>query len=147
MSTRRLAAILLAMTLLLAGCITDEDEDKQFSISDSPAPVTDNNNDDLADIMMEYGNISWSELKIVMDGSDSDLKTCYPSNQDIASDCTYDKDDDPYWTEGETLTIRENGKGLCNAGDNGGCKMVFQIKTVSSEGEESLLQELEVTVE
>ena len=65
MGTRRLAAILLAMTLLLAGCITDEDEDKQFSISDSPAPVTDNNNDELADILMEYGEIAWSELRIV----------------------------------------------------------------------------------
>ena len=148
MSTRRLAAILLAMTLLLAGCITDEDEDKQFSISDSPAPVTDNNNDDLADIMMEYGNISWSELKIVMGHSDSDSSICYPSSQDVLSDCTYDEDGDTYWNEGETVTIKE-GKGVCSGpeSDIGGCKMTFQIKTVSSEGEESLLQELKVTVE
>ena len=95
MDTRCLVAILLAMTVLLAGCITDEN--KQFSISDSPAPVTDNNNDDLADILMEYGNISWSELKIVMDESDSDQKTCYPSSQDIVSDCTYAEDGDLYW--------------------------------------------------
>ena len=148
MSTRRLAAVLLAMTLLLAGCITDEDEDKQFSISDSPAPVTDNNNDELADILMEYGGIAWSELRIELHHSDSDPRICYPSSQDILSDCTYDEDGDTYWNEGETVTIRE-GKGVCSGpeSDIGGCKMTFQIKTVSSEGEESLLQELEVTVE
>tara|TARA_B100000579_G_scaffold390302_1_gene364685 strand:+ start:343 stop:783 length:441 start_codon:yes stop_codon:yes gene_type:complete len=146
MNIRRLVVILLTISLFLSGCIF-EDKDNQFTAIDSQSPITDNDNDDLADIMMEYGNISWSELKIVMDESDSDLKTCNPSSQDIVSDCTYDEDDDPYWTEGETLTIRENGKGLCNAGDNGGCKMVFQIKTVSSDGEEKLLQEVKVTVE
>ncbi len=146
MDIRRLVVILLTISLFFSGCIFDN-KDEQFSITDSPAPITDNNNDDLADIMMEYGNISWSELKIIMDESDSDEKTCYPSSQDIVSDCTYDEDDDPYWTEGETLTIRENSKGLCNAGDNGGCKMTFIIKTVNSSGDEKLLQEVKVTVE
>ena len=146
MGPRCLTAILLAMTLLLAGCITDED--KQFSISDSPAPVTDNNNDDLADILMEYGEIAWSELRIELHSSDSDPTICYPSSQDILSDCTYDEDGDTYWNEGETVTIKE-GLGVCSGpeSDIGGCKMTFQIKTISSEGEESLLQELEVTVE
>ena len=67
-----------------------------------------------------------------------------PSSQDILSDCTYDEDGDTYWNEGETVTIRE-GKGVCSGpeSDIGGCKMTFQIKTVSSEGEESLLQELD----
>ena len=59
-----------------------------------------------------------------------------------------DEDGDTYWNEGETVTIRE-GKGVCSGpeSDIGGCKMTFQIKTIDSEGEESLLQELEVTVE
>ena len=148
MQIRRMAVVLLAMMLPLAGCITDEDEDKQFSISDSPAPVTDNNNDELADILMEYGEIAWSELRIELHHSDSGPRICYPSSQDILSDCTYDEDDDSYWNEGETVTIKE-GEGVCNGpeSDIGGCKMTFQIKTVSSEGEESLLQELAVTVE
>ncbi len=148
MHIRRMAVVLLAMMLPLAGCITDEDEDKQFSISDSPAPVTDNNNDDLADILMEYGEIAWSELRIELHHSDSDPRICFPSSQDILSDCTYDEDGDTYWSEGETVTIKE-GNGVCSGpeSDIGGCKMTFQIKTVSSEGEESLLQELAVTVE
>ena len=63
-------------------------------------------------------------------------------------DNLYDEDGDTYWNEGETVTIRE-GKGVCGGpeSDIGGCKMTFQIKTVNSEGEESLLQELKVTVE
>ena len=148
MHIRRMAVVLLAMMLPLAGCITGEDEDKQFSISDSPAPVTDNNNDDLADILMEYGEIAWSELRIELHHSDSDPRICFPSSQDILSDCTYDEDGDTYWSEGETVTIKE-GNGVCSGpeSDIGGCKMTFQIKTVSSEGEESLLQELAVTVE
>ena len=148
MDTRCLVAILLAMTVLLAGCITDGDEDKQFSISDSPAQVTDNNNDELADILMEYGEIAWSELRIELHHSDSDPRICYPSSQDILSDCVYDEDDDNYWNEGETVTIKE-GKGVCSGpeSDIGGCKMTFQIKTIDSDGEENLLQELEVTVE
>ena len=148
MDTRCLVAILLAMTVLLAGCITDGDEDKQFSISDSPAQVTDNNNDELADILMEYGEIAWSKLRIELHQGDSDAKICYPSNQDVLSDCTYDEDGDVYWNEGETVTIKE-GKGVCNGpeSDIGGCKLIFQIKTIDSDGEESLLQELKVTVE
>ena len=148
MNTRCLAAIVLAMILLLAGCITDGDGDKQFSISDSPTPVSDNNNDELADILMEYGEIAWSELRIELHRADSGSEICYPSDQDVSSDCTYDEDGDVYWNEGETVTIKE-GKGVCNGpeSDIGGCKLIFQIKTIDSDGEESLLQELKVTVE
>ena len=146
MNNRRFMAILLTITLFLSGCVFG-DEDNQFSGSDSSSPITDNVNDDLVDIMMEYGNLSWSELKIEIDSSDSDPETCYSSSQDMSSDCIYDEDSDLYWTVGETLTIRENGKALCNAGDNGGCKMTFIIKTVSPEGEEKLLQEIKVTVQ
>ena len=144
MNKRRVVVVLLTIALFIGGCILEE---KQFSGSDSSAPITDNNNDDLADILMETGNISWSELKIELGSSDSDPKTCYSSSHESSGDCTYDEDDDPYWTEGETVTIRENGKGLCNAGDNGGCKMTFLVKTISSNGEENLLQEIDVTVE
>ena len=148
MDTRCLVAILLAMTVLLAGCITDEDEDKQFSISDSPAQVTDNNNDELADILMEYGEIAWSKLRIELHQGDSDAKICYPSNQDVLSDCTYDEDGDVYWNEGETVIIKEEA-GVCGGpeSDIGGCKLTFQIKSIDSYGEEILLQELKVTVE
>ena len=144
MEIRRLIVVLLTVALFIGGCILEE---KQFSGSDSSAPITDNNNDDLADILMETGNLSWSELKIELGSSDSDSKICYSSSHESSGDCTFDEDDDPYWTEGETITIRENGKGLCNAGDNGGCKMTFVIKTISSNGEENLLQEIDVTVE
>ena len=144
MEIRRLVVVLLTVALFIGGCILEE---KQFSGSDSSAPITDNNNDDLADILMETGNLSWSELKIELESSDSDSKTSYSSSHESSGDCTFDEDDDPYWTEGETITIRENGKGLCNAGDNGGCKMTFLIKTIRSNGEENLLQEIDVTVE
>ena len=146
MNNRRFIAILLTITLFLSGCVFD-DKDNQFSGSDSSSPITDNDNDDLVDILMEYGNLSWSELKIEIDGSDSDPKTCYSSSQNMSSDCIYDEDDNPYWTAGEILTIRENGQGLCNAGDNGGCKMTFIIKSISLDGEENLLQEIKVTVQ
>ena len=144
MEIRRLVVLLLTVALFIGGCILEE---KQFSGSDSSAPITDNNYDDLADILMETGNLSWSELKIELKSDDTDSNTCYSTSHESSSDCTYDEDDDPYWTEGETVTIRENGKGLCNAGDNGGCKMTFLIKTISSNGEEKLLQEIDVTVE
>ena len=146
MHTRRLAAILLTITLLLSGCILD-DKDNQFTGSDSASAITDNMNDDLADIVMNEGNISWSELRIAMDEDDSDEKTCTSSNQDSSSSCIYDEDNDPYWSAGETITIRENGVGLCGAGDNGGCKMTFIIKTMNADGEEKVLQEIKVTVQ
>lgn len=144
MDIRRLVVVLLTITLLLGGCILEE---KQFSGSDSSSPITDSTNDDLADILMETGNLSWSELKIELKSDDSGAITCYSSSDESSGDCTYDEDDSLYWTAGETITIRENGKGLCNAGDNGGCKMTFMIKTIDSDGEENLLQEIKVTVQ
>ena len=146
MNKRRVVVVPLTITLFLSGCIFG-DEDNQFNGSDSPSPITDNVNDDLADITIEYGNISWSKLKIYLGDDDTSADICYSSSQDTSSDCIYDEDDDLYWTVGETITIRENGKGLCNAGDNGGCNMTFIIKTITPNGEEKLLQEIKVTVQ
>ena len=163
MKNRRFLAILLAITLFLAGCTAEEEEEEsppadeapglvtfQFDGSDSAAAVTDGNNDDLLDVLMVKGeDIAWAKLKIEMNNPDSDPVVCIPSDQDSSSPCTYDEDASQYWSVNESITIKERDSGICNGpdADIGGCELTFRIMIVNPGEDEKIIDEITVTVQ
>jgi hypothetical protein len=159
MKNRRILAILLAITLFLAGCTAedlDEDEDEDssdaynFEGSDSAAAVTDGNNDDLLDVLMVKGeDIAWSKLKIEMDNRDADPVICLPSDQESSSPCTYDEDDSQYWSVNESITIKERNSGVCSGpeSDIGGCEININIIMTNPDEDEIIIGEITVTAQ
>lgn len=158
MKNRRLLAILLATTLVLAGCTTeDTDEDPEYSFdfegSDSVAAVTNDGGDDLLDVVMVEGeDIAWSDLKIEMDNRDADPVICLPSTDDASnsSECTYDEDDSPYWSVNESITIKEGeNSGVCGGpeADIGGCEVHINLIIINADDEEFIIGEITVTAQ
>ena len=153
MKNRRFLAILLATTLFLAGCTAedlDDDSDSAYDFegSDSVAGVTNEDGDDLLDIVMVEGeDIAWSDLKIEMDNEDDDAVTCLPSSDewDEDTECTYDEDDSEYWSVTESITIKEGpDNGVCSGPQNdiGGCEINIIITIINPDGDEIIIGEI-----
>ena len=152
MKNRRFLAILLATTLFLAGCTAEDLDDSDiaydFEGSDSVAGVTNEDGDDLLDIVMVEGeDIAWSDLKIEMDNEDADAVTCLPSSDewDEDTECTYDEDDSEYWSVTESITIKEGpDSGVCSGPQNdiGGCEINIIITIINPDGDETIIGEI-----
>lgn len=125
--------LLLAATLLLAGCTGDaEEEDEEesappddspqlstysFEGSDSAQDTSANGGDELLHVVMNQGDsIGWAAVKVTISVDDEAPVTC--EAQDSSAPCTYDPDNDQSWSVGESITISEGQNDLCSEGCN-----------------------------
>ena len=126
--------LMVAITVVLAGVLyvwassladdsTGGGLDKyQFDDRDAAGTMSDAAGEKLVHIKMTQGDdLSWSVLKvsIVVDGGNC-LTCADASKDDGTADCTYETDDDNYWSTSEEITINEGDVDLCDGAD-GGC--------------------------
>jgi len=157
MKSRKLAGLLFAIILSLAGCTgsmeaeSAEDNDSQglsvydFDVSDSSDNLTNSTGDNLVDILMSQGReLDWSsvEIRILIDGNP-------PVNcvaDDSSAPCTYASDNSAKWSVGEEITISEgSNEDLC--GDSTDCIIDVEISKIDDGTSHMIAVENEVDVE
>ena len=119
--------LLLAATLLLAGCTGDAEEDDEelpgdgsqlslytFEGSDSAQDNSVNGGDELLQVVMDQGDsIDWTAVEVIISVDDEAPMIC--EAQDSSAPCTYDIDSDQSWSVGESIMISEGQNDLCSA--------------------------------
>lgn len=121
--------LLLAATLLLAGCTGDAEEEEEelapsddspqlstysFEGSDSPQDNSVNGEDELLQVVMDQGSpINWASVEVLISVNDEAPMICEPN--DSSASCTYDIDNDQEWSAGEEIIISEGQNDLCSA--------------------------------
>ena len=111
----------------MGSCTVDEEDSTDYTMylfqdRDAAGTMSDAAGEKLVHIKMTQGDdLSWSVLKvsIVVDGGNS-LTCADASKDDGTADCTYETDDDNYWSTSEEITINEGDVDLCDGAD-GGC--------------------------
>jgi hypothetical protein len=120
--------LLLAATLLLAGCTGDAEEEEEdtappndgpqlstysFEGSDSAQDNSVNGGDELLLVVLDYGDaISWASVEVTISVNDEAPMTCEPN--DSSASCTYDHDADQEWNVGDEIMISEGQNDLCS---------------------------------
>lgn len=145
--------LLLAATLLLAGCTGDAEEEEEsapsddspqlstysFEGSDSAQDTSANGGDELLHVVMNQGDsIGWAAVEVTISIDDEAPIQCEP--QDSSAPCTYDLDNDQSWSVGESIMISEGQDDLCSAG----CNIAVTIKNTQ---ESKILDSFETYVD
>ena len=120
--------LLLAATLLLAGCTGDAEEEEEelapsddggelstysFEGSDSAQDNSVNGGDELLLVVLDYGDaISWASVEVTISVNDEAPMICEPN--DSSASCTYDHDADQEWNVGDEIMISEGQNDLCS---------------------------------
>ena len=160
MKSRKLAGLLFAIILSLAGCTGDleaneADEPAEdnvppglssyyFDASDSSDNLTNSTGDNLVDILFTQGKkLNWSSVEIRILIDDNPPVNCVAD--DSSASCTYASDSDMTWGVGESITISEGSNTeLCDGSTN--CIIDVEIsKTV--DGTSHIIADEEVDVE
>ena len=96
----------------------------QFSGRDAASQMSNESGDNLVHIAMTQGaDISWAVLKVSIVVDDGYSYHCDEAGYaDSTSDCTFETDDDNYWSVSEEITIAEGAYDLCD-GSTGGCSV------------------------
>ena len=123
--SRICGALLLSITLLLAGCTVDDaaqppqaDESPSLQIygfdgEDSSESTSTNASDELFYVMMNQGSdINWTSVGVTIQVDGSTPINC--QQNDPSADCTYDVDNDNEWSVGEEIIISEGATDLCS---------------------------------
>lgn len=146
--------LLLAATLLLAGCTGDAEEEEEeelapsddspqlstysFEGSDTTQDNSANGGDELLHVVMNQGDsIGWAAVKVTISVDDEAPVTC--EAQDSSAPCTYDPDNDQSWSVGESITISEGQNDICSEG----CNIAV---TITNTQESKVLDSFEVYV-
>ena len=93
--------------------------------------MSDESGDNLVHIAMTQGDdLSWAVLKVSIVVDNGYSYTCDEAgSSDSTSDCTYETDDDNYWSVSEEITISEGAHDLCD-GSTGGCSVDVTITKI-----------------
>ena len=128
---------LMMMTVSFAGCTSSEsgssgesgDMDsgvEDFYIESTLYNFTSNGNEPMIFVTMNNGSdMNWEFVVLHLSVNQENFTSCTNPLDESGSQCHATDDGDGYWSQGETITIREGNENLCDGSHN--CNVQIKI--------------------